>query len=245
MTVFRPQQFNEIWGIRFWTSQCVRYAGYKDSESGEILGDIANADFTSYLIEQKLWTPPVEKCAFDVLPLVIKLPGNDIPFVYELPKAVTHDIHIEHPKFNKVKDLGFKWTAVPVINNFSLTLGGIHYTAAPFNGWFMTTEIARNLLERYGATNPLAIAMGFDLTDKLLARKVSAELESAILYSFEKGKTTVVDPDTVGHSFVTHCKREQSAGRECPAQWSWVGGLVGKRNREPNISSYPMMYMHL
>ncbi len=92
----------------------------------------------------------------------------------------------------------------------------------------MSIEIARNLIERYKVTTPLAEAMNMDVKDKFLAQKVSAELETAICYSFEKQGFTIVDPMTVGDSFMTHCKRERSAGRECPAQWSWIGGLVGK-----------------
>jgi hypothetical protein len=29
---------------------------------------------------------------------------------------------------------------------------------------------------------------------------------------------------------MTHCKREKEAGRECPAQWSSIGGLIGPTN---------------
>ena len=229
MTVFRPQKYNEIFGMRFWSSQFVRYAGYIDDNStGQVLGDPANTAFTSYLIEQGLWKPPVQRSAFDVLPLVLKLPGNSIPFVYELAKNVTHEVCLEHPKFPKVKALKYKWAAVPAISNFKMTLGGITYAAAPFNGWFVSIEVARNLLERYEATMPLAIAMGMDPADRFLSQKVSAELETAILHSFEANEFTMVDPMAVGKSFITHCKREKSAGRECPAQWSWIGGLVGK-----------------
>lgn len=93
---------------------------------------------------------------------------------------------------------------------------------------FVSIEIARNLIERYKVTTPLAKAMGMDMKDKFLPQKVSAELETAICHSFEKQGYTIVDPMAVGDSFVTHCKRERSAGRECPAQWSWIGGLVGE-----------------
>lgn len=81
MTVFRPQQRNEIYGTRFWSSQFVRYAGYEDETTGEVLGDPANANFTSYLIKKGLWSPPTRRTAFDILPIVIKVPGNDKPFV--------------------------------------------------------------------------------------------------------------------------------------------------------------------
>lgn len=129
MTVFRPQHYSQIWGMRFWSSQFVRYAGYSDSTTKEVLGDPANVEFTSYLIDNNLWSPPVETSAFDVLPVVLKIPGNNVPFLYELPKAITHEVNLEHPKFERVKDLGYKWAAVPAISNFSMTLGGIKYAA--------------------------------------------------------------------------------------------------------------------
>ena len=218
-----------MFGLRFWSEQFVRYAGYKlDGDSGEVLGDPASVDFTAYLIGANLWNPPAQKSAFDVLPVVIKFPFNDIPFVYELSKDVTHEIELEHPKYPAVKELGYRWAAVPAISGFMMNLGGIKYPCAPFNGWFVSIEIARNLLERYQATAPLAAAMGIDPDDRMLAQKVSAELENAILYSFDKNEFIIVDPMTVGKSFMTHCKRERSSGRECPAQWSWIGGLVGK-----------------
>jgi nitric oxide synthase oxygenase domain/subunit len=65
-----------------------------------------------------------------------------------LPKEVTHEVELEHPKYPRVKDLGYKWGAVPAISNFTMDLGGIKYQCAPFNGWFVSIEIARNLLER-------------------------------------------------------------------------------------------------
>ena len=109
MTVFRPQQRNEMFGLRFWSEQFVRYAGYKlDGDSGEVLGDPASVDFTAYLIGANLWNPPAQKSAFDVLPVVIKFPFNDIPFVYELSKDVTHEIELEHPKYPAVKGLGYR-----------------------------------------------------------------------------------------------------------------------------------------
>jgi len=228
MTVFRPQSSDKLWGMRFWSSQFVRYAGYKDATTDTVLGDPANAEFTAFLVDNKMWNPPTTRSAFDVLPLVLKLPNNDIPFVYELPKEVTHEVELEHPDFPTVKDLGYKWAAVPAISNFMMELGGIKYPCAPFNGWFVSTEIARNLMERYNVTEQLAKAFGMKENSKLLHQKVSAELEIAILHSFEKNKFTMVDPMTVGKSFMTHCKRERNAGRECPAQWSWIGGLLGE-----------------
>lgn len=56
MSVFKPKAVNEMWGTRFWSSQFVRYAGYKNQENGELLGDPSNVDFT----ECKLPTGPTE-----------------------------------------------------------------------------------------------------------------------------------------------------------------------------------------
>ena len=39
MTVFRSRHPDEMWGTRFWSSQYVRYAGYKDEITGSIIGD--------------------------------------------------------------------------------------------------------------------------------------------------------------------------------------------------------------
>ena len=36
-----------------------------------------------------------------------------------------------------------KWYGVPMISDMRLEIGGISYTAAPFNGWYMGTEIGR------------------------------------------------------------------------------------------------------
>jgi sulfite reductase alpha subunit-like flavoprotein len=51
------------------------------------------------------------------------------------------------------------------------------------------------------------------------------------MHSFEKYGFTIVDPHSVGQQFCTHVRREREQfGRECPAQWSWIGGLTGPTN---------------
>jgi nitric-oxide synthase, bacterial len=54
---------------------------------------------------------------------VIKLPNNEIPFVIDLPKIFCHEVMIDHPKFPKVRDLNYKWAAVPAISNFVMKIG--------------------------------------------------------------------------------------------------------------------------
>ena len=229
MTVFGPKSPGEAWGTRFWSSQFVRYACY-ELDNGKVLGDPANLVFTKYLIRKGLWTPPTKRSAFDVLPIVIKTPGCDQPFVSMLPDEFIFEVPIEHPTCASISDLNLKWTTIPVITNFNLTLGGIDYPCCPFNGWFLSTEIVRNLTERYDIYKPWAAAMNMDLNDRLLKEKVSMEVQTAVLYSFEKNGYTIVDPTSVSNSFATHRRRERSKGRECPGQWSWIGGLLGPTN---------------
>ena len=206
MTVFRPQQPDEAWGMRFWSHQFFRHAGYKNKNTGQVLGDPANADFTEYLINANLWSPPSTRSAFDLLPLVLKMPRINKPFVYEIPQNLTNELDLEHPQFPAVKRLGLKWAAILAISNFKMDLGGVKYPCIPFNGWFLSTEIARNLLERYQMTFPLAKAMNIPINDRMLAQRVLVEVENAILYSFEKHEYTIVDPMTIGKSFITHFK---------------------------------------
>lgn len=228
MTVFRPRRPDELVGLRFWNSQLVRYAGYEgQGEGGGVLGDPANAEFTKHLIEKGLWKPPTRKSAFDVLPLVLKLPENPDPFVYELPKEFVHQAPITHPHFPKFQELGLRWPTVPAITNFEMAIGGVSYTCMPFNGWFMELEVVRNLIERYKISEKVASIIGIPTTEKLWQGRVFQETAVAVLHSFEAAKFTMVDQYTAQASFLTHCQRERSVGRECPAQWQWIGGLVG------------------
>lgn len=103
----------------------------------------------------------------------------------------------------------------------------------PFNGWFASVEIVRDLMERYQGC-PEKWAEAFDLdtkTHRMWKARISHEMDVAVLHSFEKAGYTIVDSETVGEQFLTHCSRERSAGRECPAQWSWIGGLTGPTNK--------------
>ena len=231
MSVYKPKAVNEMWGTRFWSSQFVRYAGYKDKETDEVLGDPANVGFTDYIIKKGYWEPPKKKTRHDVLPLLLKIPGVRDPYVYELPKEFVHEVHIEHPDYPAIKELGLRWAAVPAISNFNMNIGGVDYQCMPFNGWFVSVEVVRNLFERYKLAKEWAIAMGISTeTKRIYEQRAFLEMDVALNYSFEKQGFTMVDQETVGNSFMVHCKRERDAGRECPGQWSWIGGLTGPTN---------------
>lgn len=232
MTVFRPKKPDEPWGIKFWSDQLVRYACY-ELEDGTFVGDLANKGLTKYLIEKKLWVPPVPRTQHDVLPVVFKMPNRDQPFVHQFDKKFVDEADIFHPKYPKVAKLHHKWASVPAINVFNMNLGGVDYGCTPFNGWFCSVEIVRDLMERYqGASEKWAAAIGINpKTHRMWKARVAHEMDVAILHSFDKAGYTIVDPETVGEQFMTHCKRERDSGRECPAQWSWIGGLTGPINK--------------
>ena len=99
---------------------------------------------------------------FDLLPLVIQLP-NQPPKLFELPHDVVLEVPLSHPDYAWFAKLGLKWHALPVISNMRLEIGGISYPAAPFNGWYMGTEIgARNLgdVKRYNLLPVIAEQTG-------------------------------------------------------------------------------------
>ena len=52
--------------------------------------------------------------------------------------------HFRYPWF---EELGLKWYALPAVANMAFDCGGLEFTAAPFNGWYMATEIGRDLCD--------------------------------------------------------------------------------------------------
>ena len=55
-------------------------------------------------------------------------------------------------RFPWLAEMGIRWYALPAVSSILFDCGGLEFTAAPFNGWFMGTEIgARDLcdVQRY------------------------------------------------------------------------------------------------
>jgi nitric-oxide synthase len=108
-----------------------------------------------------------------------------------------------------------------------LSIGGITYGAAPFNGWYMGTEIgARNLADhdRYDVLPAVAAGLGLDTSDDRTLWRDTAlvEVNRAVLHSFEHAGVTISDHHTESTRFLTHLAKEEKAGRTCPAEWSWI-----------------------
>ncbi len=223
LTVFAPTRPGERWGPRIWNSQLIRFAGYRQAD-GTVMGDRANIALTA-AIRRLGWTPPEHPTDFDVLPLVIDVPGHE-PRLFEFDEADILRVPITHPTAPAIDALGLQWCAVPAISNFRLEIGGVDYGCLPFNGWFMGTEIARNLFEpkRYARALPIAEALGLDTSSEstIWRDRAFVELNAAIISSFQQARVTLVDHQTATRQFVIHDMRERRAGRECPAQWSWI-----------------------
>ncbi len=228
MTVFRPKQPGERWGPRFWNSQLYRYAAYQQPD-GSVLGDPANLALTEAIVKFG-WQPPQPRSAYDILPVVIEVPGQEPKMYHWQPEEVL-EVQIEHPTIPGFKDIGMRWYAIPAISNFSVHIGGIHYGCTPFNGWYMDTEIMRDFLDeyRYNKMEEIASVMKLDTSSEqtLWRDRVALELSIAILHSFQTAKVTMVDRQTASRQFLTHDLREKKAGRECPGDWGWVVPAAG------------------
>ena len=108
-----------------------------------------------------------------------------------------------------------------------LRIGGITYPAAPFNGWYLGTEIgARNLADadRYDLLPVIAARMGLDTSARrtLWRDRALVELMTAVQHSFDRSGVTMADHHTESERFLQHVAREEEAGRRCPAEWSWI-----------------------
>ena len=92
-------------------------------------------------------------------------------------------------RYDWFKELNLKWYCVPGVSSNMLDVGGLEFTACPFNGWYMGTEIGRDLadINRYNKLPIIAEKMGLDTMTNMSLWKDKAliELNYAILYSFQ------------------------------------------------------------
>ena len=223
ITVFAPDAPHRP-GPRILNPQLVRYAGYQRAD-GNIIGDPATADVTG-LARALGWPGGHPTSRFDVLPLIVQEAGA-CPTLYELPADAVIEVPIEHPEFDWFADLGLRWYAVPVISDMYLEVGGVQYPAAPFNGWYMCTEIGSRDLGDTGRYNQLPVIaqrMGLSTASNgtLWKDKAMTELNFAVLHSYGAAGVTIADHHTESARFLQHLEREERQGRVCPADWTWI-----------------------
>jgi nitric-oxide synthase, bacterial len=221
ITIFAPDQGSQ--GIRILNPLLIRYAGYRQPD-GSIIGDPEQVEFTELL--QKMGWAGGAKTPFDLLPLAIQMPGQK-PQIFELPPEIVMEVPLTHPDYPWFAELGLKWHALPAVSNLRLEIGGISYSAAPFNGWYMGAEIgSRNLgdTRRYNLLPVVAERMGLSLKSKLSLWKDRAlvELNAAVLYSFAKQGVSIIDHHSASSQFIRHIEREAQMGRSVPADWGAI-----------------------
>jgi nitric-oxide synthase, bacterial len=221
VSIYSPAN-NENGEIRIWNKQLVRFAGY-ELPNGQILGDPQSLELTRFC-QSIGWNSPMT--AFDVLPLVIQK-GKENPKWFSIPEDKILRVPIIHPELQWMERMNIQWYAVPVITDMRLEIGGISFSCAPFNGWYMLTEIAvRNLADshRYNLLPKLAAEMQLDIKNprSLWKDKTLLVLQEAVIYSFQAKGVSLVDHHTASEQFLEFCRVEENKGRSVQAEWSWI-----------------------
>ncbi|ADI00434.1 nitric oxide synthase oxygenase [Salisediminibacterium selenitireducens] len=220
ITVFAPEK-NGVQPVKLYNHQLIRYAGYE--EDGTVTGDPHSVAFTRFC-ESLGWQGAGKD--FDLLPLVFQVAGGE-PVWRTVPDEVVREVRIRHPRIQGIEALGLKWYAVPAIADMDLEIGGIRYPAAPFNGWYMGTEIgARNLADedRYNKLRDVALAAGIEAGSNASLWKDEALviLNQAVLHSFQEDGVSIVDHHTAAAQFRQFEKQEATEGRDVTGDWTWL-----------------------
>lgn len=220
ITVFPPDA-PEAPGPEIVNPQLVRYAGYRQPD-GTVTGDPANVELTE-LLTATGWEPGAGP--FDRLPVLVHADGGS--GWRELDPRWCPDVPIVHPELGWLADLGLRWYAYPTVSDMRLEIGGVVYPAAPFTGWYVSSEIGtRNFgdTDRYDLLPAVAAGMGLDTGgDRTLWKdRALVELNLAVLTSFEKAGVRVVDHHTMADQFHRYSQARRRAGEVVHAEWSWI-----------------------
>ena len=222
ITVFPPQDPNGTTPFRIWNKNLIRYAAHQKAD-GSIIGDPEQLSFTQQCKDLG-WKG--NNTAFDLLPIVVQENGQQ-PEWHSLNPSLVLEVAIEHPEYKWFTDLQLKWHAVPLISDMVLEVGGIQYPAAPFNGWYMVTEIgSRNLGDeaRYNKLPLIADGLGLkqEKSNPFWKDKALVVLNEAVHYSFQKAGVTLADHHAASEQFMKFIRNEEAEGRTVNADWSWI-----------------------
>lgn len=222
ITVFPPRRPDGTEPVRIWNKHLIRYACHKNPD-GTRVGDPAQEEFTELCLRMG-WKG--EGGPFDLLPLVIRC-GEETPVMQPIPKEKVLEVELTHPDLPWFGDLGLRWHALPLISDMTLEMGGIEYPAAPFNGWYMLTEIgSRNLGDenRYDMLPVVAGRMGLrtDRSDVFWKDKALIVLNEAVLHSFKSAGVTLTDHHSASEQFMKFMRNEELNGRRITGDWSWL-----------------------
>lgn len=223
ISVFAPVRGREL---PAWieSEQLIQYACHQLPD-GSVIGDRQNIEATRIAREMG-WRPHSDPSAFDVLPWFLR-DTSDRRIRFDLSPGSVREISIQHPTRPGLTELGLRWYSVPIVTGMILTIGGIDYPCAPFNGFFVGTEIAsRDFADakRFNLLPAAARALEIDMSpDNLLWKdEVLTEFNRAVLFSYGKAGVTILDHHTAAAQFMTFHGREQAAGRRVAGDWRWI-----------------------
>ena len=226
ISVFAPRRADGADPVRMKNHQLTRYAGFR-LQNGTLLGDPHSERMTTRCLEEG-WQPKA-RTPFTALPWQFLLEGESAPLVDVFASAPErlHEVELTHPEASEFASLKLRWYAVPLLADMALKIGGIVYPLAPFNGFYMGTEIgARNLadLDRYNVLPDVARIFGLDTSDNrtLWRDRALVELNRAVLHSYDLAGVTIGDHHQLGAQFEAFCQAESNAGRELAGDWSWL-----------------------
>jgi len=205
----------------------LRSAGYQNDvvKNGPTIGDPALLPFTE-MLRECFGYEREKKGHFDHLPLVCQVDPHQPPEVFEIPPTFLKDVDIWHPDYPFLAELGLKWYPVPAVNALDLTVGGISYTCAPFNGWYADVEVVRDLCDetRYDVLPKVAALMGLDTNKESFLWRDEAQLviNKAVIHSFGHAQISMVDHHTLIRNFVPFYEKELKTRGYCPGNWKWI-----------------------
>lgn len=208
----------------FESAQFNQYAGYI-TEDGRILGDRRAVEATR-TAQSMGWQSPDPPGRFDLLPVILR-DGAGRRHLFEVPNGLQREVQIRLEGVEAFNALGLRWYAVPIVSDMILTIGGIDYPCAPFNGFYMCTEIAsRNFADRnrFDLLPQVASALGFDPggADPMWRDRALTELNAAVMASFKAEGVTIVDHHAASAQFIEFVARETAAGRQVSGDWGWI-----------------------
>ncbi|MEL6644248.1 MAG: nitric oxide synthase oxygenase [Pseudomonadota bacterium] len=208
----------------FESAQFNQYAGYLTPE-GRVLGDRRSVEATR-IAQSMGWHPPEPRGQFDLLPVILR-DGAGRRHMFEVPAGLQREVPLRLEGAEAFNALGLRWYAVPIVSDMILTIGGIDYPCAPFNGFYMCTEIAsRNFADsnRFDLLPTIAAALRHDpaASDPMWRDRALTELNAAVMASFRAAGVTIVDHHGASAHFMEFIARETAAGRQVSADWSWI-----------------------
>lgn len=212
LVLFGPREVFDMTGTRFWTPSFTEYAGYSQDD-GKILGDPRNVELTAHLIKHGLWKAPEVKSAFDMLPVVLKIPGQR-PYVVPVPDGMRKEVRIEHPTCAAIAELNIRWPAFTIASSLRLCIGGVTYPCCAFNRIFFRSEVIKGICSRDGLVKQWADSMGIPQSDRLREKRALLEMEEAILHSFAGQDAVILSDDTKEDLRLQHERNEIKAGRD-------------------------------